>query len=72
MRKTWKVKKIYNVDKKCTHSMCLMTKIGLDYHCNTCGGVVLAGDDDFRDDEVINDYQAEVKEENDRETVNGL
>ena len=56
-------------DKKCKHSSCLMSKVGLDYHCNKCGGVVVAYDHDFDDRD---DYMSEVKADNDQETVNSL
>jgi hypothetical protein len=41
-----------------------MSKVGLDYHCNKCGGIVLdMSDDNFTD----NEYMEEVKRENDEE-----
>lgn len=56
----------YN-NKKCKHSTCLMSKVGLDYHCNKCGGVVLdMSDDNFADTpdvDLINDLRAELDEE---------
>ena len=49
---------------KCKHSSTTMSKKGLDFVCNKCGGVVLGVSDmDFMESE----YQAEVKAELDAE-----
>ena len=53
-------------NKKCKCGSCLMTKIGFDFHCNKCGGVVVAYDQDFEDTpdvDLINDLRAELDEE---------
>lgn len=51
----------------CKCDMSTMTKYGLDFFCNHCHKPVFGiTDDDFTD---FDDYKAEVKAENDRETV---
>ena len=44
-----------------------MSKIGLDFHCNKCGGIVLdMSEDNFEDTpdiDLINDLRAELDEE---------
>ncbi len=56
----------YN-NKKCKHSTCLISKVGLDFHCNTCGGIVLdmteQNFEDTPDVDLINDLRAELDEE---------
>ena len=53
--------------KRCQHNSCLMSKIGLNYHCNKCGGVVLdmteGNFEDTPDADLINDLRAELDEE---------
>ena len=53
--------------EKCRHSSCLMSKIGLNYHCNKCGSIVLdMNEDNFTDTpdvDLINDLRAELDEE---------
>lgn len=54
-------------NKRCNHSMCLMSKVGFDYRCNKCGGIVLdmteGNFEDTPDADLINDLRAELDEE---------
>ncbi|KKR00136.1 MAG: hypothetical protein UT24_C0016G0025 [Candidatus Woesebacteria bacterium GW2011_GWB1_39_12] len=50
--------------KKCKHSITTMSKVGFDFRCDKCGGIVLdMSEDNFTD----NEYMEEVKRENDEE-----
>lgn len=51
-------------NKRCKHSMCLMSKVGFDFRCNKCDGIVLdMTEDNFTDNEYQEELRAELDEE---------